>query len=52
MTVTDNLQQATPAATATAFMFDGELFEHARTTGMLIDPEDERPECDVSERFG
>jgi ABC-type phosphate transport system ATPase subunit len=52
--VTDNLQQATPAAIATAiaFMFGGELVEHARTTGMFADPEDEPVERDVTEGFG
>ena len=49
MIVTDNLQQATRAASATAFRRDAELFEHAPTTGMFTDPRDER---DVGERFG
>jgi phosphate transport system ATP-binding protein len=49
--VTDNLQQATRAAnaTATALMLDWELVEHGPTTGMFTNPKDER---DVSGRFG
>jgi len=50
--VTDNLQQATPAASATAFRFDGEFFEHGSTTGMFTDPIDERPERELGETFG
>ena len=47
--VTDNLQQATRAANATALMLDWELVEHGPTTGMFTNPKDER---DVSGRFG
>ena len=52
--VTDNLQHATAAANATAFVFvfDGEPFEHGQRTGMCTDPKDEPTERDVSERFG
>jgi phosphate transport system ATP-binding protein len=50
--VTDNLQQAMPAANATAFMREGELVERGPTTGMLTDPKDERTERDVSGKVG
>ena len=50
--VTDNLQQATPAAYAPAFMRDGELVERGSTTGMLADPNGEYLERDVSGKVG
>ena len=52
MIVIHNLQQATRAASATAFMFDEELVEHGPTTGVFTDPKDERTEREVTGRFG
>ena len=52
MIVTDNLQRATAAANATAFMPDGGLVEHGPPTGVFTSPEKEPTSRDVTERFG
>ena len=45
--VTDNLQQATPAASLIALMRDWELVRRGPTTGLVTNPEDERSVRDV-----
>ena len=45
--VTDNLQQATPAASLIALMRDWELVPRGPTTGLFTNPEDERGVRDV-----
>ncbi|MGH2884023.1 MAG: hypothetical protein ACRDPA_15230 [Solirubrobacteraceae bacterium] len=51
MIVTNNLQQAPPAADATAGVFDGELVERGPTTRMFTNPND-RTERDVTAKIG
>ncbi|MGZ4325188.1 MAG: hypothetical protein ACXVHX_38205 [Solirubrobacteraceae bacterium] len=50
--VTDNLQQATPAASAIAFIRDWELVPRGPTTGPFTNPEDERGVRDVGGDVG
>jgi phosphate transport system ATP-binding protein len=50
--VTHNMQQAGRVADSTAFMLDGELVEHAPTTKIFTQPDDERTEQYVTGKFG
>ena len=50
--ITDNLQQATAAGNATAFMPDREFVEHGPITGMFANPNEEYLKRDVTGRFG
>ncbi len=50
--VTHNMQQAGRVADSTAFMLDGELIEHGRTTQIFTNPADERTERYVTGKFG
>ena len=50
--VTDNLQQATPAASSIALMRDWALVPRGPTTGSFTNPEDERGVRDVGADVG
>jgi phosphate transport system ATP-binding protein len=50
--VTHNMQQAGRVADTTAFMLDGQLVEHAETTMIFTNPDDERTERYVTGKFG
>jgi phosphate transport system ATP-binding protein len=50
--VTHNMQQAARVADSTAFMLDGELIEHDKTTKIFTTPSDERTERYVTGKFG
>jgi phosphate transport system ATP-binding protein len=50
--VTHNMQQAARVADTTAFMLDGQLVEHAETTMIFTNPDDERTERYVTGKFG
>jgi phosphate transport system ATP-binding protein len=50
--VTHNMQQAGRVADSTAFMLDGEVVEHGRTTEIFTRPRDERTERYVTGKFG
>ncbi len=50
--VTHNMQQAARVADSTAFMLDGQLIEHDRTTKVFTTPADERTERYVTGKFG
>jgi phosphate transport system ATP-binding protein len=50
--VTHNMQQAGRVADSTAFMLEGELVEHAPTTKIFTQPDDERTEQYVTGKFG
>ncbi len=50
--VTHNMQQAARVANTTAFMLDGELIEHAPTSAIFTNPQDERTERYVTGKFG
>ncbi len=52
MIVTDNLQQAAPAANVIAHVRDWELVPRGPTTGLSTDPEDERSARDVGGDVG
>jgi phosphate transport system ATP-binding protein len=50
--VTHNMQQAARIADSTAFMLDGELIEHDKTSKIFTTPSDERTERYVTGKFG
>ncbi len=50
--VTHNMQQAARVAKSTVFMLDGEVVEHALTTTVFTNPNDERTERYVTGKFG
>jgi ABC-type phosphate transport system ATPase subunit len=50
--VTDNLQQAAPAANVIALMRDWELVPRGPTTGLSADPEDARSARDLGGDVG
>jgi phosphate transport system ATP-binding protein len=50
--VTHNMQQAARVADSTAFMLSGELIEHAPTSEIFTNPNDERTERYVTGKFG
>jgi phosphate transport system ATP-binding protein len=50
--VTHNMQQAGRVADSTAFMLEGELIEHGRTTQIFTNPTDDRTERYVTGKFG
>jgi phosphate transport system ATP-binding protein len=50
--VTHNMQQAARVAKSTVFMLDGEVVEHAETTKLFTNPDDERTERYVTGKFG
>ena len=50
--VTHNMQQAARISDVTAFMFEGELVEHAATRTLFTTPMDSRTEAYVTGRFG
>jgi phosphate transport system ATP-binding protein len=50
--VTHNMQQAARVADSTAFMLSGELIEHAPTSKIFSNPDDERTEEYVTGKFG
>jgi phosphate transport system ATP-binding protein len=50
--VTHNMQQAGRVSKSTVFMLDGEVVEHAATTKLFTNPNDERTERYVTGKFG
>jgi phosphate transport system ATP-binding protein len=50
--VTHNMQQAGRVSKSTVFMLDGEVIEHAPTTKLFTNPDDERTERYVTGKFG
>jgi phosphate transport system ATP-binding protein len=50
--VTHNMQQAARVADTTAFLLGGELIEHAPTSKIFSNPDDQRTEEYVTGKFG